>query len=89
MFEMIQTTLHQNSSSRKRKQTEAAHSHPPPQPQTDYDTDGGPLTEDEMSVNVINRNKQKLLSHVLNPRLVKKEQKTYEEQDEEEEVRIQ
>ena len=59
---------------------------PAPQPQTDYDTDGGPLTEDEMSVNVINRNKQKLLSHVLNPRLVKKEQKSYEEQDEEEEV---
>ena len=57
---------------------------PAPQPQTDYDTDGGPLTEDEMSVNVINRNKQKLLSHVLNPRLVKKEQKSYEEQDEEE-----
>ena len=43
------------------------------------------MTEDEMSVNVINRNKQKLLSHVLNPRLIKKEQKTYEEQDEEEE----
>ena len=84
MFEIIQDTLHQNSSSRKRKQSEA-HSHHPPQPQTDYDTDGGPLTEDEMSVNVINRNKQKLLSHVLNPRLIKKEQKTYEEQDEEEE----
>ena len=83
MFEIIQDTLHQNSS-RKRKQSEA-HSHHPPQPQTDYDTDGGPLTEDEMSVNVINRNKQKLLSHVLNPRLIKKEQKTYEEQDEEEE----
>ena len=38
-----------------------------------------------MSVNVINRNKQKLLSHVLNPRLVKKEQKSYEEREDEEE----
>ena len=61
-------------------------SRPPPQP--DYDTDGGPLTEDEMSVNVINRNKQKLLSHVLNPRLVKKEQKSFEEQDDEEEEEV-
>ena len=30
------------------------------------DTDST-LTEDEMSVNIINRNKAKLLSHVLNP----------------------
>ena len=31
-----------------------------------HDTDST-LTEDEMSVNIINRNKAKLLSHVLNP----------------------
>merc|ERR1719471_1657928 len=75
----------QNSSSRKRKQSEVQPAAPAPQPQTDYDTDGGPLTEDEMSVNVINRNKQKLLSHVLNPRLVKKEEEEEDTEQEEDE----
>ena len=46
------------SSSKRKLKTRAATSH--------HDTDST-LTEDEMSVNMINKNKAKLLSHVLNP----------------------
>jgi hypothetical protein len=78
----VNSNFSSSGSSRKRKQTESesAASH-----HQDYDTDGAPLTEDEMSVNVINRNKQKLLSHVLNPRMIKKETRVYEYEEEEEE----
>ena len=48
---------HSSTSKRKAKTSSTFVSH---------DTDST-LTEDEMSVNMINRNKAKLLSHVLNP----------------------